>query len=61
LPISASAASRGRTDAASRAGERNETLLFAEVDSARYAESRSHNTYLRDRRPELYRAIVEQS
>jgi predicted amidohydrolase len=41
-----------------RAGERNETLLFAEVDPAHYAESRSHNTYLRDRRPELYRALV---
>jgi hypothetical protein len=29
-----------------------------DLDYIGYAESRSHNTYQRDRRPELYRAIV---
>jgi len=42
-----------------RAGARNETLLFAEVDPAHYADSRAHNTYLRDRRPELYQDIAK--
>jgi len=42
-----------------RAGERNETLLFATIDPADYAASRAANTYLRDRRPEIYGEILK--
>ena len=41
-----------------RAGQRNETLMFADIDLAHYAASRGANTYLRDRRPELYGSIA---
>jgi predicted amidohydrolase len=41
-----------------RAGRDEETLLIASADLARYAESRRLNTYLQDRRPELYGAVV---
>ena len=41
-----------------RAGQSNETLLFADIDPGGYAASRAANTYLRDRRPELYGSIL---
>ncbi len=44
-----------------RAGRDDETLLVAGIEPDRYAESRRLNTYLRDRRPELYGAVVEQA
>lgn len=42
-----------------RAGRSNETLLFADIRPADYAASRSANTYLRDRRPEIYGGILK--
>lgn len=36
-----------------------ETLLVADVDPAAYTASRDDNPYLSDRRPELYRALVD--
>ena len=41
-----------------RAG-RGEQLILADLDLARLSASRLANTYLADRRPELYRPIVE--
>jgi predicted amidohydrolase len=43
-----------------RAGRDDETLLVAGIEPGRYAESRRLNTYLRDRRPELYGAVARQ-
>jgi len=37
-----------------RAGENEETILSADLDYSRYERSRAENTYIRDRRPELY-------
>jgi predicted amidohydrolase len=42
-----------------RAGQNNETLMFAEITPAQYAASRAANTYLRDRRPELYGPVAK--
>jgi predicted amidohydrolase len=41
-----------------RAGEAEETILSADLDYARYERSRAENTYIRDRRPELYGETV---
>ena len=41
----------------SRAG-RGEELIFADLDTAALARSRKANTYLKDRRPELYAGIT---
>lgn len=43
--------------ALARAGDDDETLLVAELDLARQAESRRLNPYLRDRRPALYAGL----
>lgn len=40
-----------------RAGE-DEALISADLDPSAFAESRALNTYLRDRRPELYTALA---
>lgn len=40
-----------------RAGVEDETLLLADLDRARLDAARSRVTYLRDRRPELYRPL----
>lgn len=37
-----------------RAGGQDDVLLVADIDPAAYAASRKANTYIRDRRPELY-------
>ncbi|MGI9417939.1 MAG: carbon-nitrogen hydrolase family protein [Geminicoccaceae bacterium] len=42
------------------AGE-EEALITADLDPAMFDQSRALNTYLRDRRPELYRALAEDS
>jgi predicted amidohydrolase len=42
---------------AARAG-RNEALIIGELDRARLSASRSINSYLADRRPELYQALT---
>jgi predicted amidohydrolase len=41
-----------------RAGHQDRTLLVADIDPSAYAASRTANTYLRDRRPELYAAVA---
>lgn len=41
-----------------RAGEAEETILSADLDYSRYERSRAANTYIRDRRPDLYGTIV---
>ena len=41
-----------------RAGGQDESLLIADIDTAAYAASRQANTYIRDRRPELYGAVA---
>ncbi|MEW2436040.1 carbon-nitrogen hydrolase family protein [Streptomyces caniferus] len=45
--------------ARARAGSDKE-LIFGDLDPAFLADSREHNTYLRDRRPELYVPLAEQ-
>ncbi len=41
-----------------RAGRDDETLLVASIEPERYTESKELNTYLCDRRPELYSSVV---
>lgn len=42
-----------------RAGEREETLMVAGIDVALYRDSYQQNTYLADRRPELYADVAK--
>jgi len=44
-----------------RAGESEETILSADLDYSRYERSLAENTYIRDRRPELYEVLGEAS
>jgi predicted amidohydrolase len=41
-----------------RAGEEDETIIGADLEYSRYQASREENTYIRDRRPDLYGAIA---